>query len=80
MIERVEAPGVNSSSTPAFFSSGYVLVRDDAAGEHGNVAGPLLLQQIQTRGNSVMWAPERMDSETASTSSWMAVATTISGV
>ena len=32
------------------------------------------------RGNSVMWAPDRIDRPTASASSWMTVAAICSGV
>ena len=41
---------------------------------------PAAASSSTTRGNSVMWAPDRIDRPTASASSWMAVSTICSGV
>ena len=49
----------------------HVLVGDDAAGRHQHVAHALGREGAPViRGRSVIWAPDRMDSPTTSTSSW----------
>jgi hypothetical protein len=40
---------------------------------------PAARRSPQIRGSRVMWAPERIDSPTTSTSSWRAAVATISG-
>src|ERR1700694_2261366 len=41
---------------------------------------PAASSSLRTRGNSVMWAPDRIESPTTSTSSWIAAWAIISGV
>ena len=73
-------PGVNSLPMPSAPSS--------AASSAGMIPPPVTRMSASpfsssnrfTRGNRVMWAPERMESATTSTSSWSAVLAIISGV
>src|SRR5436309_3209152 len=75
----VEVPGVNTAFTPAFLrkdTSSSGMIPPPKTG----IETPALFNRSMTRGKRVLWAPLRMLRDTASTSSWMAVATTISGV
>ena len=80
MISCVDAPGVNISATPSFFSS---------AMSSAGIVPPAIttmspasfsFRSSSTRGTSVMWAPERIERPTAWASSWMTVSTICSGV
>ena len=79
-ISVVGAPGVKILATP---------IRDSSAMSASGMmpppnttmsAAPRARSSSMTRANSVMCAPDRMESPTASTSSWMAAATICSGV
>ena len=80
MISLVVAPGVKIFATP-ISSSG-------ATSSSGTMPPPKTTMSLASRSfsssislrNSVMWAPERTESPTASASSWMAVSTICSGV
>ena len=79
-ISPVVAPGPNTSATPFAFSS--------SASSGGIVpptttrtsSAPFARRPSTIRGTRVMCAPERIDTPTASASSWMAVSTICSGV
>ena len=79
-ISPVVAPGPKTAATPAAFSS--------SASSGGIVpptttrtsSAPFSLSPSTIRGTSVMCAPERIETPTASASSWIAVSTICSGV
>ena len=80
MMSCVGAPGVNTSATPSSFSSGMSSAGIVPPTVTTTSSTPCSRSSSTIRGTSVMWAPERIDSPTASASSWMTVSTICSGV
>jgi hypothetical protein len=80
MISLVEAPGVKTSATPSFFSSGMSSAGIVPPTVRTTSSAPCSFSSSAIRGTSVMCAPERIDSPTASASSWTTVAAICSGV
>ena len=80
MIACVVDPGRNTSATPRSFRRGTSSCGMMPPPKTATSLAPFWRSRSTTAGKSVMWAPDMMDMPTASTSSWMAAATIISGV
>ncbi len=57
-----------------------IVLRDRPAHDDEDVLGAVRAQAVDDRGTRVMCAPERIETPTASASSWIAVSTICSGV
>src|SRR5581483_2794668 len=79
-MSRVGAPGVNTSATPSLFSSRASSVGIVPPTTTSTSSASLARRSSRMRGTSVMCAPDRMETPTASASSWMTVSTICSGV
>src|SRR5205814_166220 len=79
-ISCVEAPGVKTLATPARARAGMSSSGMMPPPKTSLSPPPRWRSSSTTAGKSVRWAPERIESPTASTASWMAAAATISGV
>ena len=76
----VELPGVKISRHAQLLEPGDVVVGDDAAAEHSDVRGLLLPEQVDHRGEQRHVRAGHDGQPIASTSSWTAALTIISGV
>jgi uncharacterized membrane protein len=79
-ISLVVAPGPKTSATPFAFSSSASSGGIVPPTTTSTSSAPFARSPSTIRGTSVMCAPERMDTPTASASSWIAVSTICSGV
>src|SRR5438132_7317908 len=79
-ISCVEAPGVKTLATPARARAGMSSSGMMPPPKTSLSPPPRWRSSSTTAGKSVRWAPERIESPTASTSSWIAASATISGV
>src|SRR5262249_52725217 len=79
-ISSVGAPGVKTSATPSFFSSGMSSAGIVPPTVTTTSPAPCSPSSSTTLGTSVMCAPERIERPTASASSWIAVSAICSGV
>ena len=81
MIAWVGAPGVNTSATPSSLSSGMSSEGIVPPTVTTHVVDALLLRAARPRAaRGSCGRPERIDSPTASASSWITVSTICSGV
>ena len=79
-MSSVPAPGVKTSATPSFFSSGMSSAGIVPPTVTRTSSTPCSCSSSTTFGTSVMWAPERIERPTASASSWITVSAICSGV
>src|SRR5439155_1136056 len=75
-ISCVDAPGVKTLATPALLSAGMSSSGMIPPPKTTLSPPPRRLSSSTTAGKSVRWAPERIESPTASTSSWTAASAT----
>jgi len=75
-----EAPGRKTSATPSFLSSGMSWAGMMPPTNTWIPSRPFSRTSSRTRRQMARWAPERIDSPIASTSSWAAAATICSGL
>ena len=80
MMSCVGAPGVNTSATPSSLSSGMSCDGIVPPTVTTTSSASCSRSSSTTRGTSVMWAPDRIESPTASASSCSTVSTICSGV
>ena len=74
------APGVKISATPISFNFAISASGMIPPAKARTSPAPRAASSSRIFGNSVMWAPDRMDRPTASASSWITVSAICSGV
>ena len=79
-MSSVGEPGVKTSATPSFFSSGMSSAGIVPPTVTSTSSAPCSRSISTIFGTRVMWAPERIERPTAWASSWITVAAICSGV